>query len=84
MRLILDGMETFFFAGHNASSSVLYYVYNLPNLNSKSLAEIVVEQSEVFGNDTSITADIKKIPQLLDKLPYTLAIVKGTLPLSFT
>jgi cytochrome P450 len=80
MQLIIDGMKTFLFAGHDTSSSTLCYVYYLLELNPKCLVKVIQEHNEVFGQDTSITADIiKNNPQLLNKLPYTLAVIKGEL-----
>jgi cytochrome P450 len=78
MQIIIDGMKTFLFAGHDTSSSTICYVYHLLELNPKPLAKVIEEHNEVFGEDTSITADtIKNNPQLLNKLPYTLAVIKG-------
>lgn len=80
MQLIIDGMKTFLFAGHDTSSSTICYVYHLLDLNPKSLEKVIAEHNEVFGEDTSMTADIiRKNPQLLNKLPYTLAVIKGKL-----
>lgn len=76
--VVIDGMKTFLFAGHDTSSSTICYVYHLLELHPKCLAEVIDEHNEVFGKDTSVTADIiKKNPQLLNKLPYTLAVIKG-------
>jgi cytochrome P450 len=81
MQLIIDGMKTFLFAGHDTSSSTICYVYHLLDLNPKSIAKVIAEHNEVFGEGTSMTADvIKKNPQLLNRLPYTLAVIKGINP----
>ncbi len=78
MQIIIDGMKTFLFAGHDTSSSTICYIYHLLDLNPKSLAKVIAEHNEVFGPDTSLTAEIiKNNPQLLNKLPYTLAVIKG-------
>jgi len=81
-QLVIDGMKTFLFAGHDTSSSTICYVYHLLELNPKSLAKVIQEHDEVFGKNTSTTAaTIKANPQLLNQLPYTLAVIKGKLPL---
>jgi cytochrome P450 len=81
MQLIIDGMKTFLFAGHDTSSSAICYIYHLLELYPKSLAKVIAEHNEVFGEDTSMTANIiKENPQLLNRLPYTLAVIKGINP----
>lgn len=78
MQIIIDGMKTFLFAGHDTSSSTICYVYHLLELNPKTLTKVIQEHNEVLGEDTSMAADtIKADPQLLNKLPYTLAVIKG-------
>jgi cytochrome P450 len=77
-QIVIDGMKTFLFAGHDTSSSTICYVYHLLELYPEVLAKVIQEHDDVFGKDTSMTADkIKHNPQLLNQLPYTLAVIKG-------
>lgn len=77
-QIATDQMKTFIFAGHDTSSSTISYVYYLLNLHPNALAKVREEHDKVFGKDTSSAANLlKQDPALINKLPYTLAIIKG-------
>ncbi|KAK9369472.1 cytochrome P450 71B25 protein [Lipomyces kononenkoae] len=81
-KAVIDNMKTFLFAGHDTTSSLICYVYHLLHLHPQDLAKVRQEHDEIFGIDTSKAPDmIKDNPQLLGRLPYTLAIIKETLRL---
>ncbi|KAH8816397.1 cytochrome P450 monooxygenase-like protein [Xylogone sp. PMI_703] len=77
-RTAIDQMKTFLFAGHDTSSSTICYIYHLLNLHPESLAKLRRELNEVFeGREAGEM--IKENPNLINKLPYTLAVIKETL-----
>lgn len=77
-QIAIDQMKTFLFAGHDTSSSTICYIYHLLNLHPASLAKVREEHDEVFGKETSQAAiRLKEDPHLINKLPYTLAVIKG-------
>ena len=81
-RQAIDNMSTFIFAGHDTTSSTICYVYHLLNLHPQCLAKVRQEHDDVFGADVSQAADlIRKTPNLINSLPYTLAIIKEVLRL---
>jgi len=72
-------MKSFLFAGHDTSSSTMCFVYNMLNFNPEALAKVREEHDRVIGPASSAAETIKNNPQLLNELPYTTAVIKGTL-----
>jgi cytochrome P450 len=78
----LRQIKLFMFAGHDTTSSTLCYMYYLLHKHPSCRAKLVAELDSVFGADTSKTAElIKNNPHLVNKLPYTTAVMKETLRL---
>ena len=78
----MNQLKVFLFAGHDTTSSTLSYVYYLLSKNPSCLARIRTEYDFVFGPDSSeIASLIASNPQLLNRLPYTTAVIKETLRL---
>ncbi|RFU32546.1 hypothetical protein B7463_g3778, partial [Scytalidium lignicola] len=76
----IDQMKTFLFAGHDTSSSTICYAYHLLNLHPESLAKLRKELNKVFpGREAGEM--IRENPNLVNKLPYALAVIKETLRL---
>ncbi|KAF2184796.1 cytochrome P450 [Zopfia rhizophila CBS 207.26] len=70
------------FAGHDTTSSTLVYCYHLLATNPEALSCIRAEHDEVFGTDTSTTLEtLIQNPGYLNRLPYTLAVIKESLRL---
>ena len=77
-RSVVDQMKSFIFAGHDTTSSLICYVYYLLSLHPEKVAIIRKEHDDIFGKNLARTADvIKEEPNLLNKIPYTLAVIKG-------
>ncbi|RQM08842.1 hypothetical protein DH86_00002970 [Scytalidium sp. 3C] len=79
----IDQMKTFLFAGHDTSSSTISYAYYLLHLHPESLENLRKELNEVFPGRNAAEM-IKENPNLVNKLPYTLAVIKGTSNTSYT
>ena len=78
----IDQVKIFMFAGHDTTSSTICYAYYLLSTHPSCLSTLISEHDSVFGNDTAHTSDlISKSPHLLNKLSYTLAVIKETLRL---
>jgi cytochrome P450 len=77
-------LRLFLYAGHDTTSSTLLYSYLLLSRHPVVLLKIRVEHMKVFGCDFSldkITQTITDDPTLLNRLPYTLAVIKEVLRL---
>ena len=78
----IDNIKTLMFGGHDTTSSTVCYVFYLLHLHPACLAELLKELDDVFGTEVDQRAQrIKNTPQLLNKLPYALAVIKETLRL---
>ena len=81
-RSAIDQFKTFLFAGHDTTSSTACFIVHLLNQNPKALEKVCQEHDEVFGSDTSKTAQIIcDDPYTLNRLPYTMAVLKEVLRL---
>lgn len=79
---VITQIRTFIFAGHDTTSSTLCYAYYLLSKHPSSLARIRAEHDSILGQDENAAADlIKTNPHILNKLEYTLAVIKETLRL---
>ena len=75
-------IKMFMFAGHDTTSSTICYaIYELSRC-PEALTKMLEECKAVFGPDPKQTADrIKEDPYLINKLPFTTAVIKETLRL---
>ena len=80
--MAINQMKLFLFSGHDTTSSTICYVLHLLYLYPQVLSSVRVEQDEVFGADASQAAyRISQDPYLLNKLPYTTAVIKESMRL---
>ncbi|KAL8999953.1 MAG: hypothetical protein Q9169_001359 [Polycauliona sp. 2 TL-2023] len=81
-RSAIDQFKTFLFAGHDTTSSTACYIVHLLSKHPAALEKVCHEHDEVYGSDTSTTAEtITNDPHSLNRLPYTLAVLKEVLRL---
>ena len=73
-------MKTFWFAGTDTSASVLCWVYVYLHRNPIALAALRKEIDDVFGTE-DVAVQINENPKLLNRLEYTLAVIRETLRL---
>lgn len=79
---VITQIRTFIFAGHDTTSSTLCYVFHLLSKHPAVLQRIQAEHDSILGTDAGAAADaIKANPHILNKLEYTLAVIKETLRL---
>jgi cytochrome P450 len=70
------------FAGHDSTGSTISYCHYLLSQNPEALALLRAEHDRVLGTDLSNAAlAISNDPHLLNKLPYTNAVIKEALRL---
>ncbi|KAF2256296.1 cytochrome P450 [Trematosphaeria pertusa] len=74
-------LRLFLFAGHDTTSSVLIYCYHALSMKPEAMKRLRAEHDEVFGDVSTTAETIVKSPQLLNQLPYTLAVIKESLRL---
>lgn len=79
---MMDHIKVFIFAGHDTTASTICYAAHALSQHPGALAKVLEEYDDVFGPDVRQTAArIKQDPYLLNKLPFTTAIIKETLRL---
>lgn len=79
---VITQIRTFIFAGHDTTSSTLCYVFHLLAKHPSASQRIRAEHDSVLGKDPDAAAElIKANPHILNKLEYTLAVIKETLRL---
>ncbi|THC88668.1 hypothetical protein EYZ11_011886 [Aspergillus tanneri] len=75
-------IRTFLFAGHDSTAATIVYSIYLLSKHPEILARVRTEHDEIFGSDISAAGRIlKQRPELINRLPYTLAVIKETLRL---
>ncbi|KAI4276166.1 MAG: hypothetical protein L6R38_005734 [Xanthoria sp. 2 TBL-2021] len=78
----IDQFKTFLFAGHDTTSSTACFIVHLLSKHPAVLEKVCQEHDEVYGPDTSKTAEaITNDSHSLNRLPYTLAVLKEVLRL---
>ncbi|KAL8801108.1 MAG: hypothetical protein Q9182_004701 [Xanthomendoza sp. 2 TL-2023] len=81
-RSAIDQFKTFLFAGHDTTSSTACYIIHLLSKHPAVLDKVCQEHDEVYGSDTSKTAAaITEDPRSLNRLPYTMAVIREVLRL---
>lgn len=75
-------IQTFLFAGHDSTAATIVYSIYLLSKHPEILAKVRSEHDEVFGPGITAAAGmLKQHPELINRLPYTLAVIKETLRL---
>ncbi|KAL8972201.1 MAG: hypothetical protein Q9197_002891 [Variospora fuerteventurae] len=81
-RVAIAQFKTFLFAGYDTTSSTACFIIHLLNQNPEALEKVCQEHDQVFGSDTAKAAQaISDDHFLLNKLPYTTAVLKEVLRL---
>ncbi|KAI4204793.1 MAG: hypothetical protein LQ350_000859 [Teloschistes chrysophthalmus] len=81
-RSAIDQFKTFLFAGHDTTSSTACYIVHMLAKNPEALRKLFQEHDEVYGTDTAKTAQaITDDPHSLNRLPYTMAVIREVLRL---
>ncbi|KAI2874012.1 hypothetical protein CBS76997_239 [Aspergillus niger] len=75
-------IRLFLFAGTDTTSSSIAYVYHLLSKHPEALTQVREEHDRIFGPDPSAAVQLLcEQPSLLNKCPYTMAVIKETLRL---
>ncbi len=81
-KFAISQMKVFILAGHDTTSSTLCYIFHSLSRNPLALQRVRAEHDQAFGSDlTQTSAKITAKPQSLNRLPFTLAVIKETLRL---
>lgn len=81
-KFAISQMKVFILAGHDTTSSTLCYIFHSLSRYPLALQRVRAEHDQVFGSDlTQTSARITANPQSLNRLPFTLAVIKETLRL---
>ena len=80
--IAINQMKLFLFSGHDTTASTVCYVLYLISTHPDVLTQLCAEHDTVLTPNPSETASlISKDPYLLNKLPYTTAIIKESMRL---
>jgi hypothetical protein len=80
--MLLEQIKIFLFSDHDPSSSTLCYIFHLLAQDPRTLQRLRDEHDQIFdANPTLTSARICQSPRLLNKLPFTIAVIKEALRL---
>ena len=78
----ISQIKLFLFSGHDTTSSTVCYIFYILAINPAVLTRVRAEHDSVIGSDTSKAAStITSDPFLLNKLHYTIAVIKEVMRL---
>lgn len=78
----ISQLRLLFFVGHDSTSATLSYSCFLLSKHPQVLEKLRAEHDNVFGKDlTALSKLLKDNPQILNKLSYTVAVIKKVLRL---
>lgn len=81
-RFAMSQMKVCILARHDTTSSMLCYIYHTLSLNPLALQRVRAEHDDTFGSNlTQSKAAITANSHALNRLPFTLAVIKETLRL---
>jgi len=72
-------LRMLFFVAHDSTSTTICYIFCLLSKNGTALQKIRDEHEQVLGTLAYLPCLLREQPQLLNKLPYTTAVIKKTL-----
>lgn len=79
-RFTMNQIKLFLFSGHDTTSSTVCYIFYILATNAAVLAQVRAEHISVFGSDAcDATFMMISNPTLLNKIPYTVAVIKEVL-----
>ncbi|KAL1618565.1 hypothetical protein SLS56_010493 [Neofusicoccum ribis] len=81
LRVLVDQIKTFIFAGHDTSSGTLCYIFWLLKRNPTWLKRVQEEYAQALPNASDVSEEITARPNILNELPLTTAVIKETLRL---
>ncbi|GES65079.1 cytochrome P450 [Aspergillus terreus] len=80
--MLIASVKTLIFAGHDTSASTLCYTYAALSKHPQVLHTLREEHKALFGAEPSAAANtLRSDPNLVNNLPYTLAVIKEALRL---
>ena len=72
----------FLFAGHDTTSSTICYCFHMLSKHPEALPKMREEFDMIFGTDLdALSTTLSANPELINQLPYTLAVIKETMRL---
>ena len=78
----MSQIKLFLFSGHDTTSSTICYIFYALSKNREILARVQAEHNQIIGTDVAKAGStIAEDPVLLNRLPYTLAVLKEVLRL---
>ena len=81
-RFAMNQVKLFLFSGHDTTSSSMHYLFYVLAQHPSSVSQMQAEHDKILGADPDDAATmISQNPTILNKLPYTLAVIKETLRL---
>jgi cytochrome P450 len=79
---MLQNVKIFMLAGHDTTTATICYALEMLARHPREVAKLRDEHDSAFGKDLgSVTDIIQSSPETLNKLPFTLAVIKECLRL---
>lgn len=79
---VLGLTQQFLFAGHDTTATTITWCFHYLAKHPEAMKRMRAEHDEVFGKETKDVPDtVRSSPQMLNSLPFTLAVVKEVLRL---
>ncbi|KAL8798194.1 MAG: hypothetical protein Q9182_006867 [Xanthomendoza sp. 2 TL-2023] len=80
--IAINQMKLFLFSGHDTTSSTICYIIYLLAVHPHVLSRLRTEHDDILGPEPSRTTDrISEDPYLINKLPFTTAVIKESMRL---
>ncbi|TQN65571.1 putative sterigmatocystin biosynthesis P450 monooxygenase [Colletotrichum shisoi] len=84
LQVTSDNLRSFLFAGHDTTSILLQWAIYELSRSPRQRQSLCAELEELLGSDTDPAATREKLlrqPDILNRMPYTAAVIKETLRL---
>ena len=81
LRVARSQVKLFLFAGHDTTAGTICYAIYLLSKNTTALSKLRQEHDEVLDHPENTPAQFSENPHLVNRLPYTAAVIKEALRL---
>ena len=80
-RFTTNQVKQFLFSGHDTTSSTICYLFFILATRPEVVSRLRAEHATVFPADFPVSSAIESDPKVLNKVPYTVAVIKEVMRL---